>query len=453
MDPWEIAMRIGSWLLAAAILAGLPAAAAEAQDGDRARRRTPVVEVFEAARDAVVNISSTEIVEVRDPFDQFFEGIFDRRRRSRPRQFKNTSVGSGFVIHADGYIVTNAHVVARSTDRTVTFADGREFDAQVVASDREHDVAILKIDARDLKPLAMGRSSDLMTGETVIAIGNPLGYEHTVTAGVVSAVNRDLVFSKDQVMGGLIQTDASINPGNSGGPLLNVLGNLIGVNTAVRGDAQNIGFAIPVDQVRRLLPELLDVERRYRIRSGMKLSTTDSPRVILVEPESPAQEAGIRAGDVLREIDGMPLNESVDFHIALIGRRPGDRLRLRLQRQDEAVRTSLQLAGLPKPDAATLARQRLGVKVQPLPPDLAQNLGLPRGGGFVVVDVEPVSPAGEIGMQSRDVLVALGRHYPRTLEELGQLLEHVESGEQVSVTYLRVKPPTIIRYEDELAVR
>jgi serine protease Do len=215
-------MRIASWLLAASILAGLPAAGAEAQASDRARRRSSVVEVFEAARDAVVNISSTEIVEVRHPFDQFF----DRRRRSRPRQYKNTSVGSGFVIHAEGYIVTNAHVVARSTDRTVTFADGREFDAQVVASDREHDVAILKIDATGLKPLALGRSSDLMTGETVIAIGNPLGYEHTVTAGVVSAINRDLLFSKEHMLRGLIQTDASINPGNSGGPLLNVLGEL-----------------------------------------------------------------------------------------------------------------------------------------------------------------------------------------------------------------------------------
>jgi serine protease Do len=331
----------------------------------------------------------------------------------------------------------------------VTFADGREFDAQVVASDRDHDVAILKIDARDaLKPLAMGQSTDLMIGETVIAIGNPLGYQHTVTAGVVSAVDRDLMFSKDHMMRGLIQTDASINPGNSGGPLLNVLGDL-----AVRGDAQNIGFAIPVNQVRRLLPELLDVERRYRIRSGMRLSTTDRPRVIFVAPESPAQAAGIRVGDTLREIDGMPLNESVDFHIALIGREPGDRLRLQLERQNEIVAASLELAGLPQPDAAVLAQQRLGVKVRPLPADLAQDLGLPQGGGFVVVDVEAASPAGRIGMRSRDVLVALGRFYPTTLEELGQLLENLDSDEQVSVTYLRVKPPTIIRYEDVLAVR
>jgi serine protease Do len=185
----------------------------------------------------------------------------------------------------------------------------------------------------------------------------------------------------------------------------------------------------------------------------MKLSTTNSPRVIFIEPGSPAHDAGIRVGDVLREIDGEALNESVDFHIALIGRQPGDRLGLRLQRQDELIRTSLELAGLAKPDAAALTRQRLGLKVRPLPAPLAQDLGLPRGGGFVVVEVESESPAGDIGMRSRDVLVALGRYYPTTLDELGQLLEQIEPDDQVAVTYLRVKPPTIIRYEDVLAVR
>jgi serine protease Do len=447
-------MRMCTWLLTVMMLPGLPAARAAAEEDGRPRRRTPVVEVFEAARDAVVNISSTEIVEVRDPFDRFFEGIFDRRPRSRPREFKSTSVGSGFVIHADGYIVTNAHVVTRATDRTVIFADGREFEAQVVASDRDHDVAILKIDSpQSLEPLPMGRSSDLMVGETVVAIGNPLGYQHTVTAGVVSAVNRDLAFSAEHVMRGLIQTDASINPGNSGGPLLNVLGELIGVNTAIRGDAQNIGFAIPVDQLRRLLPELLDVERRYRIRSGLKVSASAGPLVLSVEPGSPAQRAGVRAGDQLREIDGLALRESVDFHIALIGRRPGDRLRLVLARDGSLVRTTLRLDDRPKPDAATLTRQRMGIEVRPLPADVARNLGLPRGGGFVVVDVEPAGPAGRMGMQTRDVLVALGRYYPTTVEELGGLLEYLEPDDEVSVTYLRVKPPTIIRYEDVLAVR
>ncbi len=436
-------------LLTGGLLVMLAAAPLAGQPDERSLRRTPVVVVFEAARDAVVNISSTEVVEVRDRFDRFFG-----RRRAQPRRLERTSVGSGFVIHPEGYIVTNAHVVARSTDRRVIFADGSEYDATVVASDRESDVAILKIEPpRPLPTLAFGRSADLMIGETVIAIGNPLGYQHTVTAGVVSAINRDLVFDRDLVMSGLIQTDASINPGNSGGPLLNVLGELIGVNTAIRGDAQNIGFAIPVDQLRRLLPELLDVERRYRIDSGLRLVAAVEPRVESVRSGSAAERAGIEPGDVLRKVNGETVDEAVDFHIALIGRHPGDELRLELVRGGRPYRTSLQLSARPRPDAPSLVRQRLGIEVRPLPAALAQNLGLPRGGGFVVVDVDPDGPARRIGMRSRDVLVALGRYYPTTLDELGELVEYLDPLEEVSVTFLRVKPPTIYRYQDRLTVR
>jgi len=436
-------------LLTRGLLVVLAAAPVAGQPDERSLRRTPVVVVFEAARDAVVNISSTEVVEVRDRFDRLFD-----RRRPRPRRLERTSVGSGFVIHPEGYIVTNAHVVARSTDRRVTFADGREYDAIVIASDREYDVAILKIEPpRPLPTLAFGRSDDLMVGETVVAIGNPLGYQHTVTAGVVSAVNRDLVFDRDLVMSGLIQTDASINPGNSGGPLLNVLGELIGVNTAIRGDAQNIGFAIPVDQLRRLLPELLDVERRYRIDSGLRLIAAVEPRVDTVKSGSAAERAGIEPGDVLRMVNGESVDEAVDFHIALIGREPGDELRLELVRGGRSYRTSLRLNDRPRPHAPSLVRQRLGVEVRPLPADLAENLGLSRGGGFVVVHIDPESPARQIGMRSRDVLVALGRYYPTTLAELGELVEYLDPGDEVAVTFLRVKPPTIYRYQDRLIVR
>ena len=429
----------------------LPAAA---EDDTRALRRTPVVEVFNASRDAVLNISSTQIVQVRDPFDRFFEGLFDSPFRSRPRQYKRTSVGSGFLIHPQGYVVTNAHVVARGADSTVTFADGREFETRLVASDREHDVAILKIDSPEpLATLRLGRSADLMIGETVIAIGNPLGYQHTVTAGVVSAVDRDLVFSNELVLSGLIQTDASINPGNSGGPLLNVLGELIGVNTAIRGDAQNIGFAIPVDRLRQLLPELLDVERRYRIDSGLTLGNVAEPRVVAVRPGSAAEAAGIRAGDLVKEVDGAPLTESVDFHIALIGRRPGDRLRLELSRQGRRLETTLRLHARPQPDAARIARDRLGVEVTALPRDLAQGLRLPREAGLVIVDVEPEGPADRIGIRSGDVLVGVGRYHPATPEELGEVLEYVEAGDQVTLSYLRVKPPEIVRYRATVRTR
>jgi serine protease Do len=250
-------------------------------------------------------------------------------QRPRTQEYRRTSIGSGFVLHPDGYIVTNAHVVARTTDRKAIFADGSEYDAQLLAIDTNRDLAVLKISAdHSLPALALGRSDDLMIGETVIAIGNPLGYQHTVTAGIVSAVNRDLEFGPDQTFKGLLQTDASINPGNSGGPLLNVLGELIGINTAVRSDAQNIGFAIPVDQLRELLPELLDIERRYDISVGMTIGNLDAPRVISVQDGSPAHDAGIQPGDVLTRVDDDRITQGVDYYIDLIGRKAGSTIRL-----------------------------------------------------------------------------------------------------------------------------
>ncbi len=423
-------------------------------EASRARRRTPVVEVFEASRDAVVNISATEVVTVSDPFDRLFEGFFDRPSRPRTREYKRTSVGSGFVIHPSGYIVTNAHVVARAADTTVTFSDGSEFQTQVIASDRDQDIAVLKVEApRPLPTLRFGHSDGLMIGETVIAIGNPYGYQNTVTAGVVSAVGRDLEFGEDIVLRDLLQTDASINPGHSGGPLLNVAGELIGVNTAIRGDAENIGFAIPVDRLRALLPELLDVERRYNIDSGLMLATSSALRVRDVKPGSAAAAAGVRPDDLVKAIDGRPLAEPVDFHIALIGRSPGDEVTLQLDRGGQRLSAAIKLRERPRPDVARLAFERVGLSVTALPADIARELRLPRQAGLVVVAVEPASPAAEAGIHPRDVLVSVGVYHPTTLEELGQLLEHVQAGDMVSVSYLRVRPPEIVRYRATLRAR
>ena len=443
-------MKIGV-LCASSVVCGFTSVLTAQSDSiDRqAQRRTPAVNVFEASRDAVVNISSTQIVQVRDPFGSLFEGFFDLRRpfRSEPRSVKRTSVGSGFVIHPDGYIITNAHVVARSTGRTVTFADGREFDAQVVASDREHDIAMLHIETKETLPtLRLGRSDDLMIGETVIAIGNPLGYQNTVTVGVVSAVGRDLQIARDTALRGLIQTDASINPGNSGGPLLNVLGELVGINTAIRGDAQNIGFAIPVDHLRCAMPDLLDIERRYRIETGLRLGRNAEPRVVEVVDNSPAQLAGIQPGDLLSEINGAPVKESVDYHIAMIGRKAGEALSLKLVRDDRPVQTTLLLKGRPKPDAAKLVAERIGVTVKAVPADVARELRLAEGKGLLVVEVKAGSPAEVIGIEAGDILEALGRYYVTTLDELGEILEFVDTGDRINISVLRVDPPTVYRH-------
>lgn len=423
-------------------MAETPPAAVDTAEQKRALRRTPVVEVFETCRDSVVNISSTEIVQMRrhaGVFDDFIEDMFDMPQRSRTQEYRRTSIGSGFVLHPDGYIVTNAHVVARTTDRKAIFADGSEYDAQLLAIDADRDLAILKINAgRSLPALPLGRSDDLMIGETVIAIGNPLGYQHTVTSGIVSAVDRDLEFGHEQTIRDLIQTDASINRGNSGGPLLNVLGELIGINTAVRTDAQNIGFAIPVDQLRELLPDLLDIERRYDIMIGMTIENLDAPRVASVEEGSPAHAAGLQVGDIITRVDSDDIAQGVDYYIDLIGRKPGSPIRLAYLRDNKPFETTLKIAARPVPDGASLARNKIGVQLQALPADLARQLQLPGDTGLLITGVENGSPAFQTGVEPRDVLISIGRHYVSSLDDLGDMLDNVDPGDTVNFALVRV---------------
>jgi serine protease Do len=315
-------------------------------------------------------------------------------------------------------------------------------------------VAILKIESdMPLHTIRLGRSNDLMIGETVIAIGNPLGYQNTVTAGVISAIDRELAVARGMTLSGLVQTDASINPGNSGGPLLNVLGELIGVNTAIRGDAQNIGFAIPVDQLREVLPDLLDVERRYRVVCGMTVDSVDVPRVTAVQQHSPADDGGVKSGDILREIDGRPVCEGIDFYIALIGRKQGDVINLKVDRESKERVATITLAGRPLPDGTQLAIERLGVEVAPLTDDVAQMLGMTGSRGLIVARVEEGSPAAELGLTRRDVLVAIGRHSVDNIEDLGQLLEVIKPGEKVPVTVLRIERRNKLRLMGEIVAR
>lgn len=454
MEPAIFAMA--ALLLGAAFIPSVSAAdphvtaTAPASADSRAARRTPVVEVFEASKDAVVNISSTQIVEIRSPWDRFF----DMPGMEPGRLYKQTSVGSGFVIHPAGYIVTNAHVVARTADRKVIFADKRELPAQLVALDQERDLAVLKVESNQpLKTLKLGRSSDLMVGETVIAIGDPMGYQHTVTAGVVSALNRDIATENDDSgrqefhgLRGLIQTDASINLGNSGGPLLNVLGELIGINTAIRGDAQNIGFAIPVDHLRSTLPELLDVERRYHIVMGLTLSDDGTTRVTEVKAGSPADQAGLKVGDIVTSVNQEPVGSGIDYHIALIGHKAGDVLALVVKRGTAGdTSTTLKLGERPRPDGARLLSQRLGIVGQPLTEKMARAMGMQRLKGFLVESVEAKSSAERAGLQRGDVVIQLGTHQADSLDDLGELLEKVTPGQGVQVAILRLQGNAIFR--------
>src|SRR5688572_27125636 len=457
----EVFMRL-MIVMSLALFSTMSSALANDAENRRTARRSPVVEVFEASRDAVVNISSKEIVSVRDPFGGIFEDFFDIGRPPGfgprlpggpmgERQYTRTSVGSGFVIHRDGYIVTNAHVVAQTAERKVTFADGGEFDAEIIAFDTDRDVAILKIDAgKPLPTLQLGRSNDLMIGETVIAIGNPLGYQNTVTAGVVSAIARDLHFGRQRTLSGLIQTDASINPGNSGGPLLNVLGELIGINTAIRGDAQNIGFAIPVDALRKLLPEMLSIEHGpKRLEVGLRLSWRN--RLYVVEARGPAAEAGIEAGDEVISIAGMPLKNDVDYYVYCLRIAPEDRVVVEIKRDGKLMQKIITPKTIPIPDGAKLLREKFGFEVQLLTKEQAEQLDLKAG--LIITDVEPNSPAAQAGFERNLVVVQVGQHFPSTLEEIALLLENVQSGDKLMFRVYRIQRDFLRVYAVALAAR
>lgn len=438
-------------------LAGRALAQPLSPDDARRLRRTPVVDVFEKTRDTVVNISATQVIEVRsiNPFDQLFDQMFQVPPPLRDnRRITRTSVGSGFVLHADGYVVTNAHVVSRTAERKVIFADGREYDARVIATDPQRDLAVLKVDAdQPLPSVELGRSDDLMVGETVIAIGNPLGYQHTVTSGVVSATDRTLEVSPEITFDGLIQTDASINPGNSGGPLLNVLGQLIGVNTAIRADAQNIGFAIPVDQLRQILPEMLAVERRYGVDTGLSVRDGMGGCVVSdVRPDSPAAAAGLQPQDVIHQVDGKAVRSAIDLHITLIGRRPGDVVKLTVGRLGE---TTLTLGSRAKPDGARLLTARIGLTASPLDAKMARALGIPAAAGrsLLIEQVDPDGPAGQAGLERGDVLVQIGRHETSSLDDVGQLLDGIPPGTPLSLDVLRVQGRSLIRFRIRLTSR
>jgi serine protease Do len=420
-----IRQRSTTAFLAVALLGhmGGPTALSQDDTDRRALRRTPIVEAYERVRDSVVNISARDTV-VTDFFGRLF--VMPESERS---------VGSGFVVHQDGYIATNAHVADAADRLLVTFADSSEYDARIVARDRQHDLAIIKIDgAGPFKPIPLGRSDDLMIGEQTIAVGNPVGLHNTVTTGVISALHRELRIQPRASYQDIIQTDASINPGNSGGPLLNVLGELIGVNTAIRTDAQNIGFAIPVNQLHELLPDMFDVEKLNRVQLGMRVSSgPQSRKVLYVREGSPAERAGVRAGDEVVAIDGAPISRGVDFYVDLLKREAGDRIKLTLRRDGHLKETGVKLEPAPAPDGVRLARERLGLEIADVNEAALRRFGWQNHKGVIVLSVEPRGPADRTEIQPGDLVVTLGQYGVKNVDEVGRLLRYADPGAPVDV--------------------
>jgi serine protease Do len=421
------------WLVGAALVAAAGVLQA-APDGQRPIqdnlrnwniRQTPIVDVVRRVRDGVVNIHSERTVRAAS-VDELFANSSSQSRVN--------GMGTGILIDPRGYIVTNQHVVEDVALIRIRLADGTTSSARVLARDHECDLALLKIDVdRPLATIPLGSTRDLMVGETVIAIGNAYGYEHTVTVGVVSATSRDVSLNKEVSYKALIQTDASINPGNSGGPLLNVHGELIGVNVAIRAGAQGIGFAIPVDTMIRVAGRMLasrapQGSARSRLGMGVKDEVHAAPpgsgpgetaplRSVVVdylEQDSPAARAGLERGDILLAAGDAPIVSSLDLERALFDRPAGERVALRYRHGglEKTVEASLESGRASSIEQAANASsdviwQKLGLRLRPVGAE-SVNRSNPRfRGGLMVTEVRSDSPADRSGVQRGDVLVGL----------------------------------------------
>ena len=392
---------------------------------------------------AVVNISVTGTQKTAleigpevfggDPFE-LFRRFQQGQGRVVPREVPVHGMGSGFILSPDGIILTNAHVVKDASEVTVKLTDRREFRARVLGADPRTDVAVLKIDAKNLPVVKIGSTKDLRAGEWVLAIGSPFGFENTVTAGVVSAKGRSL---PDDSAVPFIQTDVAVNPGNSGGPLFNSRGEVIGINSQIysrSGGYQGVSFAIPIDVASRVKDQIVATGKVEHARLGVtvqevnqtladsfKLDRPEGALVAGVEKGSPAAKAGLQPGDVIRKVNGQTIVASGDLP-AIIGlSRPGDRVQLDVWRQGGNVQVTAQLANasgkVAKVDSSSAAASgggKLGLALRPLDPDEARQSGL--SAGLVVQEVS--GPAERAGVRPGDVVLAVNGTPAKTIGQV-----------------------------------
>ena len=412
-------------------------------------RRTPVVKVYEQTHEAVVNIAGERLVSNSVWPGYEWPDIFDF---GGPRYQRQVSVlGSGMVVHEDGYVITNAHVVKSSGKIKVVFSDGSEYQAQIISGDESKDLAVLKIQVNKKLPfIHLGRSDDLMIGETVVAIGNPYGYANTVTSGVVSAVGRDIQIAEDFWLRGLIQTDAPINPGNSGGPLLNINGELIGVNTAVRAEAENIGFAIPVDTLVDNLSHMLMPEKLRRVRLGLivggmkQIGRFNGLVVESVSKASPADRQGISTGDLVLEIDGHKLTSVIDFYVKMMDKEVGEPIDVTFVKVDSAPLRSrtvkLKMLSRPLPDGRELVKLFFQMEVSELTQRVARKFDFQNAYPILIITgTERGGMAEKVGLEAGDLILQINNATVRNVKELSLEMEKINEGDTVDIQIMRIR--------------
>jgi serine protease Do len=411
-----VARRLGTLVAIAAMLAFLPGRVTASE-----QRLTPIVKAAQRAKLSVVSIRGEKTVL---PGPQ--TGANEAPRRVN-------GMGTGVVIDPRGYILTNYHVVDGVREIQVTTAENvnKKYVAVTIAHDAETDLALIKINPTSkLDVITIGTSSDLMQGEPVLAVGNAFGYDFTVTDGIVSALHRAVQINDAQYYDDLIQTSAPINPGNSGGPLLNIDGEMIGVNVAVRAGAQGIGFAIPVDKAMNIAAGLL-------ASSGVKswhglVAAADAPasvsgmKLASIEGKSPAAEAGLKAGDVVTAVGETEIHRALDFQRELLDRKSGDTLEVTVKRGGKPLNVSIVLRDIPDATRGENAGawDVLGLELRPMPAEeFKQKFHTRYRGGLVVADVRPSSPAAEQGIRAGDVLVGMHIWETVSLENVSYILK------------------------------
>ncbi len=420
------------------------------------RRDTPLVKAIETAKTAVVNIHTEKTATEAD-------ALFGTSSAK-----KITGMGAGIVVDPRGYVATNYHVVADVDVLDVSLADGSRYAAKVLSFDRKHDLALIKIEPqRTLETMKLGVSADLMLGETVIAVGNPFGYVHTITSGIVSAMHRDVDVNETQSYANLIQTDASINPGNSGGPLLNLDGEVIGINVAIRAGAQRIGFAIPIDDAREVIAELISIELLNGVSHGLETEDVKTEdirelRVSRIRQTSVRSDASvvetadlssgtpepinILPGDVIVSVDRVPVADRADFERLLLDhdrtvdpqvtvRRDGRELEVALKISPLPIRSGLSAISAGGVERAVSASpvvgtvdekvwDRLGVKLDAAPVDSRATADRRQRSGMVIAEVRPGSPAAKNGLKAGDVLIGLHVWQTVTMKDVEFVVDH-----------------------------
>jgi len=420
-----------------------------------------IADIAEKVGPAVVNIDTVRMVTTQFPsfedpiFKRFFGREFEEFRRTIPQK----GTGSGFIINQEGYVLTNEHVVRKADKIKVTLSDGREFDGEVIGSDVTSDMAIVKIKADHLPTVTLGNSDELRVGEIVIAIGNPYGLQQTVTMGVVSAKGRSIPTGiEGHIYRNFIQTDTAINPGNSGGPLLNIKGEVVGINTAIIPYAQGIGFAIPINMAKRNIDDLINLGKVRRSWLGVYIQEVtpeiakqfglpeDAKGVLVgdVVKDSPAEEAGIKRGDIIIKVNDEEVNSPGELQDKIRDIDIGEKANIEIMRDGKAIRFIVKIGEMPtvEEEGSEFPKEKVfsvqtGLKVEAVTSEIAKESELPWVKGLVIAEVIPGSSADDMGLQRGDIILEVNRIEVSSVEEWEEVISRLEPGDTLLLLVFR----------------